>query len=137
MRAVTGDGVPGVPQVPWSLRDVGLAIITVVGGLVVSVIALGLVYSVRDGNPTTGDTLFVAAVLSALMAASAWRYGAGKYRVGWRALGLVPHSGHEAETDTCHPGGGEATGSTGAGVTGLPSGNDKGSASPGRLHPWF
>ena len=93
LRAVTGDGVPGVPQVPWSLRDVGLAIITVVGGLVVSVIALGLVYSVRDGDPTTGDTLFVAAVLSALMAASAWRYGAGKYRVGWRALGLVPPSG--------------------------------------------
>ena len=85
-----------IDRVPWNLRDVGLASAVVVAGLVVSVFVFGAVYVSRDGDPTTRDTLVVAAVLSGLMVAGAWVFGALKYHVGWTAFGLVPASGWRA-----------------------------------------
>ena len=85
-----------IGRVPWNLRDVGLATAAVVLGLVVSVILLSAIYASREGDPTTRDTLVVAAVLSGLMVAGAWVFGPLKYRVGWAAFGLVPASGRRA-----------------------------------------
>lgn len=73
-----------------------LALVTVVVGLILSVLLLGAVYASREGDPTTRDTLLVATILSGLMIAGAWAFGAGKYRTGWRSLGFVPASGPRA-----------------------------------------
>jgi membrane protease YdiL (CAAX protease family) len=85
-----------IDRVPWNLRDVGLAIAAVVIGLVASVVILGAIYQGRQGDPSTTETLVVAAILSGLMVAGAWVFGALKYRVGWAAYGLVPVSGLRA-----------------------------------------
>lgn len=78
---------------PWSLRDVGLAIIVVIVALVISTAILGAMYANRANSPSTLDILLVAALLSLLMLGLAWAFTIVKYGTGWKELGFVPVSG--------------------------------------------
>ena len=84
--------VPGAgPQVPWRLRDLGLAGAWVLAVGILTIIALGIVFAVVGD---TNDDAEIAAIVGsglalevALLGAAAW-FSVRRYSCGWQALGF-------------------------------------------------
>jgi len=79
------------PQVPWQLRDLGLAGAWVVAAGILILIVLGIVFAAAED---ASDDAEIAAVLGgglalevALLGAAAW-FSVRRYACGWRALGF-------------------------------------------------
>jgi membrane protease YdiL (CAAX protease family) len=79
------------PQVPWQLRDLGLAGAWVLAACVLIVIALGIVFAaVQDVSDDAKMAVVLGASLAlevALLGAAAW-FSVRRYSCGWRALGF-------------------------------------------------
>lgn len=79
------------PQVPWRLRDLGLAGAWVLAAGIFTLIVIGGVFAVR--GDTDSDAAMAAAigatlvVEAALLAAAAW-FSVRRYSCGWQALGF-------------------------------------------------
>jgi len=81
------------PQVPWQLRDLGLAGAWVVAAGILMIIVLGIVFAAA-GDISDDAAIAVAlgatlALEAALLAAAAW-FSVRRYSCGWRALGFRP-----------------------------------------------
>lgn len=79
------------PQVPWKLRDLGLAGAWVLAAGILIVIVLGIVFAIVED---VSDDAKMAVVLGsslalevALLGAAAW-FSVRRYSCGWRALGF-------------------------------------------------
>ena len=79
------------PQVPWRLRDLGLAGAWVLAVGILMIIALGILFAVVGD---TNDDVEIAALLGsglalevALLGAAAW-FSVRRYSCGWRTLGF-------------------------------------------------
>ncbi len=79
------------PQVPWRLRDLGLAAASVLAAAVFTLIVLGIVFRFLGDIGSDGEmAAALAATLvieAAFLAAAAW-FGIRKYSCGWQALGF-------------------------------------------------
>lgn len=78
-------------QVPWRLRDLGLAGAWVFAVGILTIIVLGIVFAVAED---VGDDVETAAILAsglalevAMLGAAAW-FSVRRYSCGWRALGF-------------------------------------------------
>jgi hypothetical protein len=79
------------PQVPWQLRDLGLASAWVLAAGILMVIVLAIVFAaVEDVSDDAKMAVALGASLAlevALLAAAAW-FSVRRYACGWRALGF-------------------------------------------------
>jgi uncharacterized protein len=82
------------PAIPWGFRDLGLAILLAVCGiLAVNVGALIIRGRLQDNMPDRGVVLVLFVFIQdGIILASAWLFSVVRYRVGWSALGLRPVS---------------------------------------------
>jgi membrane protease YdiL (CAAX protease family) len=87
-------GIEGVGlQVPWRLRDLGLAGAWVLAAGILIIIVLGIVFAaVEDISDDAEIAVVLGASLAlevALLGAAAW-FSVRRYSCGWRALGFRP-----------------------------------------------
>jgi membrane protease YdiL (CAAX protease family) len=79
------------PQVPWQLRDLGLAAAWIVAAGILMVIVLGIVFAAAEDISDDGVVAVALGATLALevvfLAAAAW-FSVRRYSCGWQALGF-------------------------------------------------
>jgi membrane protease YdiL (CAAX protease family) len=80
------------PQVPWSLRDVGLTVGWIIAVVIATTIVLGILLvagNFGDDAELAGALGVTLAVEAAMLLATAW-FTVRRYGCGWQALGFRP-----------------------------------------------